>query len=477
MVEQFLHGIEVIELDYGARPISTVRSSVVGLVGTAPDADEAAFPLNTPVLVANSRLDAAKLDTVGDGEGTLPAALDAIFDQAGALVVVVRVEEGADEAETLSNVIGGVDGATGQYQGVYCFLGAESEVHVTPRILIAPGFTSARPVGLEAVSVDEGGSGYTEAPEVVFTGGDGYGAAATATIESGAVTAITVTKAGYGYTEAPTVSFTGGGGTGATASATLADAVANPVVAELQGIAERLRAVVIADGPNTTDAAAIAFRNDWGGARIYVVDPYVKVWDTALATVVQQPTSPRVAGLIAKSDNERGFWWSPSNQVISGIVGTVRPVDFQLGDANCRANHLNENEVATIIRKDGYRLWGNRTCSSDQKWAFLSVRRTADMINESLMEAHLWAVDRNITKNYIKEVTEGVNAYLRHLKAVGAILGGSCWADPELNTADQIMSGKVYFDFDFSPPYPAEHVTFRSRLTGDYLEELFEVMT
>nr|WP_329956785.1 phage tail sheath subtilisin-like domain-containing protein [Orientia tsutsugamushi] len=124
------------------------------------------------------------------------------------------------------------------------------------------------------------------------------------------------------------------------------------------------------------------------------------------------PNSPYIAELIARSDNENGFWWSPSNQEIYGIVGTARPVDFTLGDANCRANFLNENEVTTIILQEGYRLWGNRSCSSDPKCAFLSVRRTADLINDSLLRAHMWAVDRNITHTYLDDVVESVNAYL-----------------------------------------------------------------
>nr|WP_235661225.1 phage tail sheath C-terminal domain-containing protein [Candidatus Hamiltonella defensa] len=106
------------------------------------------------------------------------------------------------------------------------------------------------------------------------------------------------------------------------------------------------------------------------------------------------------------------------------------------------------------------------------KWAFLSVRRTADMINESLLKAHLWAVDQNITKTYIEDVTEGVNAYLRDLRAMGAIIGGQCWADPELNTPSNMSQGHLFFDFDFTPPYPAEHITFRSSLVNDYLEEI-----
>jgi phage tail sheath protein FI len=477
MPETFLHGVEVVEIDTGTRPIRTVRSSVIGIVGTAPNADAAKFPLNTPTVIAGKRGEAAGLDTLGTLAGTLPKAVDAILDQAGAVIVVVRVAEGtgADEAArtvaAIPNVIGGVDGQ-GRYTGVQALLGASSVVGLTPRILIAPGFTGSRAAnGITAINVTAGGTGYAVAPTVTITGGGGSGATAVATVAAGVVTGIAVTKPGSGYTTAPTVTITPvSGGSGATATA-VRGSVANAVVSELVGIADRLRAVIIADGPNTVDADAIAYRNDFGSKRVYVVDPAALV--SRGATISTEPMSARVAGLIAKSDNDRGFWWSPSNQVINGIVGTSRPIDFVLGDANSRANLLNEAEVATVIREQGYRLWGNRTCSSDPKWAFISVVRTADIINDSLQKAHLWAVDRNITKTYVKDVTEGVNAYLRSLQAQGAILGGSCWADPDLNTPENIAQGKVYFNFDFTPPYPAEHVTFRSLLTTDYISEVF----
>ena len=76
--------------------------------------------------------------------------------------------------------------------------------------------------------------------------------------------------------------------------------------------------------------------------------------------------------------------------------------------------------MRTIIHLNGYRLWGETALRvSDPKYAFLSVRRTADIILDSILRAHLWAVDRNITKTYLEDVAEGVNAYLRHLKAIG----------------------------------------------------------
>ena len=403
MPDQFLHGVEVIELNDGVRPIQTVKSSVIGLVGTAPQG-----PVNTPTLILGSRAKAVEIFGANDDANkdyTIPKALDGIFDQAGAMVVVINVADPSNPAHlttgsldpaniNMADVVGGVDGTTGQYKGVHALLAANSELGVTPRILIAPGFTHDMPSGN-----------------------------------------------------------------------------ANPVVSELLGIAENLRAVIIADLPNTNDTDAIDYVSDFGSARVYPIYPWVKVLDS-LGAIVEEPASARVAGLIVKSDNERGFWWSPSNLVINGIVGISKPIDFVLGDVNSKANYLNENNIATIIQESGFRLWGNRTLSADPKWAFLQARRTADMINDSLLKAHLWAVDRNITKTYIEDVLEGVNNYLRHLKSIGAIIGGTAFANPELNTPDQIAQGKVSFDFDFTLPYPAEHITFRSKMTDDYLSEI-----
>ena len=503
-MSKFLHGVEVLEIDTGPRPIQTVRSGVIGIVGTAPGAQgattaevtvgnapsgtgivytateagtsgnniriryvnpgtasatldatlvgndiianlatgadnqvtstasdvlaavnaivaapvtatlqegsngsgvararnfvslaggaEEPFPLNRPTLVAGSRSEAARLGVTG----TLPAAMDGIFDQIGAVVIVIRIAEGADEASTLANVVGGVNATTGDLEGVQALLGAESVVGFSPRIICAPGFTHQR--------------------EGEFR---------------------------------------------------------NAVVSELLGIAERMRAVIVADGPNTTDDAAQQYANDFGSSRVYLVDPWVMVIKSD-GSYKAEPGSARTAGIIAKIDNDLGFWWSPSNKPMNGIVGTARPVDFKLGDANSRANLLNEGGIATIIRQDGYRLWGNRSLTDDTKWMFLSVRRTADMINDSIQRAHLWAVDRNITKTYVEDVTDGVNAYIANLVAQGALLGGRCWPDPGLNSPANIQQGKVFFNFEFTPPYPAEHITFRSMLVNDYISEVFE---
>lgn len=399
MAASFLHGVEMLELDTGIRPIKTVRSSVIGLIGTAPDADAIAFPLNTPVLIAGSQVQAAKLDTVGDKAGSLPDAIDGIFDQTGALIVVVRVNEGIDNNATISNIVGGIDPVTAARKGVHAFLNAKSEVGVSPKLLIAPNF-----------------SGYvTRNTDQLITGA--------------------------------------------------------PVASALDIIAEKLKAIVISEGPEAVPDEGFAFRQLFSSKRIFCVAPSVKVWDTLADAPAIESNSARIAGLIVKNDLERGYHTSPSNREIKGIIGTSRAIDFTLGDPNSWANLLNENNVATIINQDGYRLWGNRTCSSDPKWQFINHVRLNDVILESLLQAHLWAVDRNIDKNYIEQVTEGVNAFLSSLNSRGIISGGKCWANPELNTEVTMDGGQVFFDFDYGRYGLAERVTFRAAVNNDYTVE------
>ncbi len=384
MPASFLHGVEIIEVDGGVRPLRTARSSIIGFVGTAPDATDA-FPLNTPVLIRGKRSDAAGLG----GAGTLPKSLDAVFDQIGALIVVVRVEEGADAATTLANVIGGVDGDSGALTGVHALSVAQTATGVTPRILAVPGF------------------------------GD----------EAAAIT-------------------------------------------ELVSIAKSLRGVIFADGPGTTDAAAIAYRENFGSRRVMIVDPGVTYFDTEAAADATAPASAYACGVLARITEERGFWWSPSNQLINGITGTSRPVQHSFTDGNAQSQLLNENEVTTIIRRDGFRLFGNRTCSADANWAFLSVVRTVDMIYEAIEQGHAWALDRPVSIQLFEDVVDGVNAYLRSLVAQGAILGGKAILNPDLNTVESLSAGRLWIDFDIEPPAPLERLTFRAFRNGDYYEEL-----
>jgi hypothetical protein len=82
--------------------------------------------------------------------------------------------------------------------------------------------------GVESITLTSGGSGYTTTPTVVFSGGGGSGAKATAHISGGKVNSIqldlddvTWLATGKNYSSAPFVLITGGGGSGASATTTI----------------------------------------------------------------------------------------------------------------------------------------------------------------------------------------------------------------------------------------------------------------
>lgn len=75
--------------------------------------------------------------------------------------------------------------------------------------------------GVGDLNLNSGGSGYTENPTVSFSGGGGSGAMAAAYADGGQVTKVSLTSPGFGYESAPSVTISGGGGTGATATASI----------------------------------------------------------------------------------------------------------------------------------------------------------------------------------------------------------------------------------------------------------------
>ncbi len=475
MPETFLHGVELLEITDGPRPIRSVRSSVIGLVGTGDDNGGTTATLE--VGSGNSRV--LYTAQAGGVEGnninvrtvTPAGALTALSVSVAGRQITINLGTGPTAGVPISTALevrNAVNASAAAFALVSAslplgsmgtspypvstggaFLGggaagdfpADTPVLVTsPRgIDAALGANSYLGKALEAIYKQAG------AVVVVVRTDDVEGDATELT----GVYALKKAQAELGYTPRIVVCEN-----------------AETVIDDVKSVCSSLRAVTFV-GLNVTTAATATAATAWSAANAN--ERVMPIWPSINGG---QDPAPLAAGLLAKSDNDRGFWWSPSNQEIFGITSLDAPVDFMLGDTTSLANVLNEGNVTTFIRQGGFRLWGNRTGSTDPKWSFLSVRRTADIINDSIQRAHLWAVDRNITKTYFEDVTESVNAYLRTLENQGAILGGRCWPDPDLNSPDQIQLGKVYFNFEFTPPYPAEHITFRSELVNDYLVDL-----
>ncbi|WP_313364491.1 phage tail sheath protein [Pseudomonas sp.] len=383
MADEYHHGVRVVEINEGTRPIRTVSTAIVGMVCTADDADPVAFPLNTPVLLTSVQSAIAKAGKTG----TLAASLQAIADQTQPVTVVVRVAAGETDAETNSNIIGGTD-ENGKYTGMKALLAAKGRLKVTPRILGVPGLDS------------------------------------------------------------------------------------QPVATALVAIAQQLRAFayVSAAGCKTKEEAT-AYRENFGAREVMVIWPDFEYWNTESDATDTAPAVARALGLRAKIDQDTGWHKTLSNVPVNGVTGISADVFWDLQNPATDANYLNGNEVTTLINADGYRFWGSRTCTDDPLFAFENYTRTAQVLADTMSEAHMWAMDKPMHPSLVRDMIEGINAKFRELISGGYLIGGEAWYDEEANTEATLKAGKLFIDYDYTPVPPLEDLNFRQRITDRYLAD------
>ena len=143
MTASFLHGVETVEITSGSRTVTTVKTAVIGIVGTAPidDVDDDYKTVNTPTVILNET-EAVKYFGSNQSGYTIPQALDAIFDQGAGIAIVINVydpdtHESVDDV-TVGDIIGEVDADTGERTGMQAFEDCYSLFGYYPKTIIAP---------------------------------------------------------------------------------------------------------------------------------------------------------------------------------------------------------------------------------------------------------------------------------------------------------------------------------------------------
>ncbi|WP_200553567.1 phage tail sheath protein [Kosakonia sp. LAM2021] len=247
------------------------------------------------------------------------------------------------------------------------------------------------------------------------------------------------------------------------------------VATALAPICQKLRAFgyVSAWGCKTI-SEAIKYRENFSQRELMVIWPDFLAWDTvanASASATAYATA-RALGLRAYIDQSVGWHKTLSNVGVNGVTGISTPVFWDLQESGTDADLLNQAGVTTLIRKDGFRFWGNRTCSDDPLFLFENYTRTAQVIADTMADAHMWAVDKPITATLIRDIIDGINAKFRELKSNGYIVDAACWFDESANDAETLKAGKLYIDYDYTPVPPLENLTLRQRITDKYLANL-----
>src|SRR5699024_617944 len=308
---------------------------------------------------------------------------------ANPVIVVVRVEEGADTGETTANIIGTVDDQ-GRKTGLQALLSAENKTGVRPRIIGAPGFD------------------------------------------------------------------------------------AEDITAAVGSIAEKLRAFGYAKAVGDTVSEAIAYRDSFGQRELMLIYGDFTAFDVDEEATREAKTVARAMGLRAYIDETVGWHKSLSNVPVEGVTGIEPDISFSLQQTGTDADLLNGADVTTLIRHSGFRFWGNRTCSEDANFAFETYVRTAQVLADSIAEAQFAVVDSPLLPGQIRSIIDSVNRKGRSLVRRGYLLGFEAWYNPAANSVNDLKSGKVYIDYDYTPVPPLENLNFNQRITDRYLLDFAE---
>lgn len=245
-----------------------------------------------------------------------------------------------------------------------------------------------------------------------------------------------------------------------------------PVATALAAAAKKLRAFAyVSAWECKTKEEAVAYRDNFGGREVMVIWPDFVAFDVTAAANVPAPAVARALGLRAKIDKEVGWHKTLSNTTVSGVIGISKAVFWDLQDPSTDAGYLNANEVTTLINQSGFRFWGSRSCSDDPLFAFENYTRTAQVLADTVAEAHMWAIDKPVTPTLAKDIIEGLNAKFRELKTQGYIVDANAWFSEEVNDVSTLKAGKLFIDYDYTPVPPLEDLTFTQRITDRYLAD------
>lgn len=522
----FHHGVTGNEPLSGVVPIQTTATAVIGLIAHAEDADPAVYPLNTPVLVTSMTR-----AFIGAGyEGTLRKSLEAMQPITNPTMVVVRVANPFTDDEMDDSLVIGTTTAEGARTGIQALLTAKSVLGVVPKINVAPwletpdvvqaliavnkrlrGFSYATPRDEDGVmlATQQAVVNYRDSlgdreimllwPE--WTSGNVLLSAPQPT----GLSAITLSCIGgsndlnpaYGDTLTVTVNGVSTVSEAWSAELETAEGSADEwVTRALQAAELDVTPALTGDvtfnwlinAPATgaqqvtitpTSAARVKFRI---GNVILTPVQFVLSLNASGAAVYGAGILNAVAvaaALRAEIDARIGWHKTLSNVVVNGPTGISQPITWDLEDPDTDAGYLNSHQVTTLIRNQGFRFWGNRTCASVSQFAFETATRTAQILLDTLIAACFPFIDQPLTPFLAKDIIDSFQAYLTRLSsgAERRIMGGKVWFDAAENSTEQLTNGIMAVDYDYTPIAPFEHGILNQRITGRYYIDFAKIVS
>ncbi|MEA5598421.1 phage tail sheath family protein [Rivularia sp. UHCC 0363] len=194
--------------------------------------------------------------------------------------------------------------------------------------------------------------------------------------------------------------------------------------------------------------------------------PWIKVANPRdRGNPITVPPCGHMMGVWGRTDENRGVYKAPANEVPRGVIG----LDY---DVNFREQELLNPLGINCIRKfpnRGIRIWGARTLVEPDKteWRYISVRRLISYIEKSLELGTQWAVFEPNDQFLWARIRRTVSNFLERIWREGGLFGTTpeqafyVKCDAELNPPETMILGRLYIEVGVCPVRPAEFVVFR----------------
>jgi len=175
------------------------------------------------------------------------------------------------------------------------------------------------------------------------------------------------------------------------------------------------------------------------------------------------PPCGHMAGIYARTDDQRGVHKAPANEVVLGAL------DLEINVTKAEQDMLNPMGINCLraFPGRGTRVWGARTLSSDRSWCYVNVRRLFNYIEASIEAGTQWVVFEPNDEDLWARVRRDVSAFLRRVWLGGALFGSTpeqafyVKCDEELNPLEVRDAGQLIIEVGLAPAKPAEFVIFR----------------
>ncbi|MBP7175269.1 MAG: phage tail sheath family protein [Thermoclostridium sp.] len=147
--------------------------------------------------------------------------------------------------------------------------------------------------------------------------------------------------------------------------------------------------------------------------------PWLQTQDTEKGETRYIPPSGAIAGIYGANDKTRGVHKAPANIPVSGIIGLKYTVTEN------EQEDLNPDGINAIrfFPGRGTLVWGARTCSSDEEYKYVNVKRYVLYLNQSIREGTEWTIYEPNNEQLWARTVQSVENFLNSEWRNGALMG------------------------------------------------------